>query len=145
VIVEVHSRTEVNWFLQGTHYLGPVAGWKAAGALVSESGIGWDGVVVLSRPVARMAPEGTAEVARLALRHGAPKNSGSRLLGWATRKAKALGYSRVVTYADPSVGHTGRIYLAANFRPDGSSKPGDWGNRPRKVRFAGAKLRFVWP
>ncbi len=141
-IVSVHSRARVNDFLR-LHYLGGVPGWKAAGALVSETGLGWDGVVVLSLPVARM---GTGlDVTRLCLRRVAPKNSGSRLLGWATRKAVSMGYRTVTSYADPSVGHTGIIYRAANFVDSGRTTGGSWGNRQgRKVRFTGSKLRFVW-
>jgi hypothetical protein len=115
-----------------------------AGALVKDDGLGWDGVVVVSRPTARLSPY-KSEVTRLCLRHGAPKNSGSRLLGWATRWALANHRTPVVSYADPSVGHTGAIYKAANFKASGATSSKDWGNRPgRKVRFSGPKLRFVW-
>jgi|SRR5580693_484654 hypothetical protein len=142
-IVPVSNRTEVNAFLR-QHYLGGVAGWLTAGAMVREEGLGWDGVVVVSRPTARLSPY-RSEVTRLCVRRLSPKNSCSRLLGWATRWAVANRRDPVVSYADPSVGHTGAIYRAANFKAEGTTSGGDWGNRAgRKVRYAGPKLRFVW-
>lgn len=148
---EIHPcsiRSLVNGFLEKHHYLGRVAGWKVCGVLWSDH-FTWDGLVVVSRPVARMVDKDTVEVTRLCLRRGAPKNSGSRLLGWATRWAVKNGYRRVITYADPSQGHTGVIYRAANFRADGttSAKAGGWGNGGKRVRrrpSEGPKLRFVW-
>ncbi len=153
------TRELVNGWLRRYHYLGQLPVWKHAAALRwADNDLLWDGVVVLGTPASRVLTErGYIEVRRLALREGAPKNAASRLLGYATRWAAASGYPRVVSYADPSVGragcpgdkHRGRIYLAANFRPDGMTKDhssdGGWGYRPtRKTKYLGSKLRFVW-
>lgn len=153
------SRTRVNAFLSAHHYLGPLPGWKACGALFPpEDDLTIQGVVLLGIPASYiLAQRGFLEVRRLCLGPGAPKNSASYLLGWATRWAKANGYPRVVSYADPSAEregcpgdkHRGQIYLAANFRFDGETKDhrsdGGWSNRPtRKTEYLGPKLRFVW-
>ena len=153
------TRELVNGWLRKYHYLGQLPGWKHAAALRAVGNdLLWEGVVVLGSPASRVLMErGYTEIRRLAVKGGAPKNSASRLLGYATRWAAANGYLRVVSYADPSVGragcpgdqHKGRIYLAANFRPDGETKDHSrdvgWGSRPtRKTRYLGSKLRFVW-
>ncbi len=154
------TRELVNGWLRRHHYLGQLPGWKLAAALRDPGNdLVWDGVVILGSPASRvLCQRGFIEVRRLALRPGAPKNAASKLLGYATRWASSNGYPRVVSYADPSVGragcpgdrHRGRIYLAANFRPDGQTKDhsrdGGWArSRPsRKLRHLGPKLRFVW-
>ena len=158
-VVGEGSRGFVNGWLRRHHYLGGLPGWKHAAALRREGNdLLWEGIVVLGTPASRvLTAKGYIEVRRLALRLGAPKNSASRLLGYATKWAATNGYSKVVSYADPSVGrkgcpgdkHRGRIYLAANFRHDGEtrdhSRDGGWGSRPtRKTEYLGPKLRFVW-
>lgn len=156
-IVEIRSRVRVNEFLASYHYLGPVPAWKAAFALLSrDSDIDFDGVIVIGLPVSRiLMGEGYLEIRRMCLRLGAPKNSGSRLLGFATRWAARHGFRKVVSYADPSVmgpkncpgnEHRGTVYLAANFKPAGMTKPDHWSRsgRDRRVRYTGPKLRFVW-
>lgn len=153
------SRERVNGFLRAHHYLGQLPGWKVAGALRSpENELIVQGIVVLGSPASRvLGSRGFIEIRRLCLGPAAPKNAGSYLLGWATRWAKANGFKRVVSYADPSASrercpgdkHRGRIYLAANFKFDGETKDhrfdGGWGGRPtRKVTHMGPKLRFIW-
>ncbi len=149
----------VNGWLQRHHYLGGLPGWKHVGVLRHlDNDLIWEGIVVLGTPASRvLSSRGFIEIRRLALRDGCPKNSASYLLGYATRWAASHGYPQVVSYADPSVGrvgcpgdkHRGRIYLAANFRPDGEtrdhSRDGGWSSRPtRKIEHLGPKLRFMW-
>jgi hypothetical protein len=56
------------------------------------------GVVVVGRPVARMLQDGfTAEVTRLCVLDGV-KNGCSMLYAAAWRAAKAIGYTRLITY-----------------------------------------------
>lgn len=150
------SREMVNGWLRTYHYLGQLPGWKHAAALRQvDNELVWEGVVVVGIPCSRiLAGRGYLEIRRLALRPGAPKNSASRLLGYATRWAAKHGYRQVVSYSDPSASrrgcpgdkHRGRVYLAANFRQDGETTAKDWGNRPtrRTGLWAGPKLRFVW-
>src|ERR671924_18544 len=74
----------------------PVVGSKVNLGVVDEQGL-LRGVAIVGRPVARMLDDGwTLEVTRLAT-DGCP-NACSALYGAAVRTAKALGYSRLLTY-----------------------------------------------
>ncbi len=61
------------------------------------------------------------ELSRLFLDDKVPKNGESHFIAfglrWVRKQMPEIG--GVVTYADPSVGHTGAIYRATNFTPDG--------------------------
>lgn len=61
------------------------------------------------------------ELSRLYLLDDIPKNAETWLIGqsvkWIKRNHKDVGY--LVSYADPSAGHSGTIYKAANWRVDG--------------------------
>lgn len=155
-VIELHSRSRVNDFLAAYHYLGPVPAWKAAfGLTAGKSDLEFVGIIVIGLPVSRvLMQEGYLEIRRMCL-HNAPKNAGSMLLGYATRWAVNHGYAKVVSYADPSVTgpgncpgnkHRGTVYLAANFRPAGETRPDNWARngRERRVRYTGSKLRFIW-
>jgi hypothetical protein len=63
----------------------------------------------------------TLELSRLYLHDEAPKNSESRFVGFGLRYVrKTMPNVRfIVSYADPSVGHSGVIYQATNFKRDG--------------------------
>ena len=159
------TRELVNGWLRRYHYLGGLPGWKYAAALRSpENDLIWDGVVVVGTPASSvLARKGYEEVRRVALRPGAPKNSGSYLLGHVKRWACRNGVSRLVSYADPSARgpgncpgneHKGTIYLAAGFRLDGVTRDRSraivGGSRRGRVGAAyldghlGPKLRFIW-
>lgn len=104
----VQVRT-INHILTERHYLGPIG-----------RGIAWQdefGVLVLTTPTARRIPQNWLELARWCL-YGV-KNGGSQQ--W-KRVAKALKsseqharFTTVVSYSDPSVGHTGALYKACNW------------------------------
>lgn len=131
----VQVRT-INGILAERHYLGPIG-----------RGIAWQdefGVLVLTTPTARHIPQHWLELARWCL--FGQKNGGSQQ--WA-RVAKALRRSQqherfttVVSYSDPSVGHTGALYKACNWswaptwhrlRPPPSGN-GNWGDKPQSVK-----------
>jgi hypothetical protein len=60
--------------------------------------------------------ENVIELRRLVCHELAPKNTESYFIGrilWWTRKF--TGYTKVLSYADTSVGHSGTIYRASNF------------------------------
>lgn len=62
------------------------------------------GVIILGRPVSRHEDDGyTCEVTRCCVLEGV-KNAASKLYGAAWRAAKALGYTRIITYTLPSEG-----------------------------------------
>lgn len=97
-------------FLDGNHYLG-----------ASRRGFAWSdefGVLVLAKPTSRRLPQdGTwLELVRWCL--VGVKNGGSRQ--WrAVRAALVVDHpeiTTVVSYSDPSAGHTGALYRACNWR-----------------------------
>jgi hypothetical protein len=63
----------------------------------------------------------TWELARLYLLDEVPKNAETWLIGQSVRwiKRNRTEVQHLVSYADPSVGHKGTIYRAANWREDG--------------------------
>lgn len=99
---------DVASFLDENHYLG-----------AAKRGIAWQdefGVLVLANPTSRRLPQSRwLELTRWCLL--GEKNAGSRQ--WA-RVARYIRESRpdittVVSYSDPSVGHTGSLYRACNW------------------------------
>lgn len=94
--------------LQGHHYLGPTKaasfGWR------DELGV----MVFASPPRSRHLPQGWLELVRWCLTGG--ENAGSaqwaRFVLWARKHAPA---TTVVSYSDPSQGHTGALYRACNW------------------------------
>ncbi len=61
------------------------------------------------------------ELSRLFLEDDVPKNGESNFIAYGMRyvRKNLPEIHGIVTYADPSVGHTGAIYKATNFTPDG--------------------------
>lgn len=88
------------------------------------------GVATVERPNAPALCDGyTAEITRLCVRDGSPKNACSRLYGAACRAARALGYRRVVTYTLTS--EPGTSLLAAGFTRVGKPTAGEWQDNKR--------------
>lgn len=134
--------THVAYFLDANHYLG-----------AAKRGFAWEdefGVLVLANPTARFLPQQTwLELIRWCL--VGTKNGGSQQ--W-SRTVKWLKVNRpevttVVSYSDPSAGHTGALYKASNWlwaptwhrlRPPPSGN-GAW---PNGVQQA-VKDRWVYP
>lgn len=95
--------------LRRDHYLGP-----------SRRGIGWRdefGCLVLAKPTSRRLPQDGSwlELVRWCL-VGIP-NGGSRQWAAVVRwlRAERREVTTIVSYSDPSVGHTGGLYRAANW------------------------------
>ena len=88
------------------------------------------GVVIAGRPVARHLDDGwTLEVTRLCTDGTA--NACSKLYAAAGRAARALGYTRLITYTLPAEG--GASLRAAGWRLVGQRGGGNW-NRARRPR-----------
>lgn len=86
------------------------------------------GVVIVGRPVARLASDGwTLEVTRLAT-DGAP-NACSMLYRTAWRAAQAMGYRKLITYTLPEEG--GASLRAAGLRCLGKTGGGRWSRKDR--------------
>lgn len=98
---------EVADYLATNHYLGP-----------AKRGVAWEdeyGCMVLASPTNRHLPTDWLELTRWCLR--GEKNAGSRQWS-AVRKALLRDrptVTTVVSYSDPSVGHTGALYRACNW------------------------------
>ena len=97
-------------FLRANHYLG-----------ATNRGFAWsdeDGVLVLAKPTARRLPQdGTwLELVRWCLVGN--RNGGSRQWAKVVRwlRAERSEVTTVVSYSDPSAGHTGTLYKACNWR-----------------------------
>jgi hypothetical protein len=135
---------EVNPLLAAMHYLGPIsaARYVYAGLL--------DCVVVAAMvwrwPTARYLPnDGTwLELSRWCLTPEAGLNAGSRMHGRVVRdlRRRAPHVTTLVSYSDPSQGHTGALYKACNWRwaptwhrlrppPSGN---GSWSGRQQAVK-----------
>jgi len=102
------STRSVSPILEANHYLGAV-----------RRGVAWHdhfGVIVVGPPTSRRLPVAWCEIVRWCITNKEP-NAGSRQ--WAAF-AKALRRARpdlttVVSYSDPSAGHTGALYRACNW------------------------------
>lgn len=130
-------------FLDELHYLG-----------AAKRGIAWSdefGVLVLAKPTSRRLPhDGTwMELSRWCL--VGKKNGGSQQFARVTRwvKAEYPEVTTLVSYSDPSVGHTGALYKACNWiwaptwlrlRPPPSGN-GSW----QQGNVQSPKDRWVYP
>jgi len=102
------------------------------------------GVAVIGRPVARHYDDGrTLEVTRTAT--DSLRNANSMLYGAAWRAARALGYTRLITYTQ--AGETGASLRAAGWRAvaERAARPG-WTtpSRPRAARGTEQIPRSLW-
>lgn len=133
----------VSEILHRWHYLGPI-----------RRGVAWwdeFGVIVLAPPTSRRIPAHWLELARWCI-VSKQKNAGSRQ--WAAM-VRSLRVERptvttIVSYSDPSVGHTGALYRACNWlwaptwhrlRPPPTGN-GSWGEAGR---VHAVKDRWVFP
>lgn len=100
------------------------------------------GVAIVGRPVARRSDDGwTLEVNRCCT--DGTRNACSMLYGASWRAAKALGYSRLITYTLPD--ESGASLRGAGWRCIGKRGGGNWNvpSRPRidtAAKLSGQKL-----
>jgi hypothetical protein len=123
--VQVAFRSEVERLVR-KHYLGrwPGVVVKILG-LLAEDQIRYIGVIVFALPPRETAKRYSVtvawELARLFIEDGTPKNTETwfmaRAIAWIKRERPEV--ELLVSYADPSAGHTGVIYKAGNWIPDG--------------------------
>lgn len=114
----VGSLVEANDLLARRHYLGPVE-W-ARFVLCQWAGGAVVGAMVFRLPTSRRLPfDGTwLELARWCLTPEGGPNAGSRMSKVATVELRRRfpEATTLVSYSDPSAGHTGRLYRACNWR-----------------------------
>jgi hypothetical protein len=109
---------EANELLRTRHYLGPIE-W---GRLVVCQWVAGEvvGAMVWKSPTSRFLPADGSwlELARWCLTPDGGTNAGSRMHGAAVRmiRTRLAGVTTLVSYSDPSVGHTGSLYKACNWR-----------------------------
>ena len=131
--VEPVGRHEVALMIEEGHYLKK---WPAIPTLILGLRC-YDtllGVIVFAQPPLETNTRyggPTWELARLWCSRDLPKNAETFIIGRAVRYIKRTHplVKFLVSYADPSVGHSGLIYRAANWKPDGSTDDGR--NTPR--------------
>lgn len=136
------SLEEANAYVSENHrHHDPVTGHKYSIALADEAGK-VRGVAIVGRPVSRMADNGwTLEVNRCCT-DGVP-NGCSMLYRAAWRAARAMGYTRLITYTLPEEG--GGSLKGAGFRLVGERGGGKWtrASRPR-VDTHPTQTKWLW-
>lgn len=126
------------------HHAPPVGHKFSIGLNDGESVVG---VVIVGRPVARHLDDGwTAEVTRCCVADGV-ENGCSKLYAAAWRAARAMGYTRLITYTLPSEG--GASLRGSGWREvyttSERSKGWDTPSRPRVTRHTDAKTLWEAP
>ena len=121
----------------------PPRGHKFSVGVADEEGV-LRGVAMVGRPVARHYDDGlTLEVNRTAT--DGTENANSMLYGAAWRAAKALGYSRLITYTQE--GEAGSSLKAAGWRVLGelrARKGWTTPSRPRDSHGVDGMARTLW-
>lgn len=152
----VGSLIEANMLLSEHHYLGPVESGGArvvvTGYLVTDQGERPVAVQVWRRPTSRALPADGSwlELSRWCLTPAAGPNAGSRQhrASLTVLRTHLPEVTTLVSYSDPSQGHTGALYRACNWlwapswlrlRPPPTGN-GDWGTGGQHV-----KDRWVFP
>jgi hypothetical protein len=136
---------DANAFVKRQHrHHGPTTGHKWSIALRNEHGA-LCAVAIAGRPVARRLDDGTTiEVLRLCT-DGTP-NACSMLYAATRRAAKAMGYTRIITYILAS--EPGTSLKAAGWRKAATTPGGEW-TRPSRKRNKAAtperKARYEAP
>lgn len=126
------------------HNRKPVGGLFAIGA---SDGARLVGVAIVGRPVARMAQDGyTAEVTRVCVVDDSPLGSCSALYAACWRAARAMGYTRLITYTLKS--ESGASLRGAGWRIVGEvtvrSKPWHGPDRAREWQSVYGQQKLRW-
>jgi hypothetical protein len=145
ILWHLGSLTEANDLLAEHHYLGPLRSGGKAVIVGSKCGEPV-AAMIWKHPTSRNLPAfGTwLELARWCLTPAAGENAGSRMHKWSRRLLLEhfANVTTLVSYSDPSHGHTGALYRACNWQwaptwhrlrtpPSGN---GDWGTGAQAVK-----------
>jgi hypothetical protein len=120
--VEPITRADADWMIR-RHYLGRWPGVCVLCLALKRHGYPC-GVIVFALPPRETAKRyggHTWELARLWIEDSVPPNAETYLIGRAVRfiRQHHQAVKVLVSYADPSVGHAGTVYRAANWIADG--------------------------
>ena len=120
--VEPVKRDDIDAFIK-RHYIGKWPGVVVLMMGLKHNGVLCGGIVFALPPRETSKRYGgvTWELARLWIADEVPANAETFLIGRAVRyiKRKRPDVHALVSYADPSAGHAGTIYKAANWKLDG--------------------------
>jgi hypothetical protein len=107
---------EANDLLSRRHYLGPIDWGRLVICQWRDGQV--VGAMVWRTPTSRRLPPAWLELARWCLTPEGGDNAGSRMHRAAVRELRARfpDLTTLVSYSDPSVGHTGALYRACNWR-----------------------------
>jgi 5-methylcytosine-specific restriction endonuclease McrA len=114
----IGTKAEADPLLEKHHYLGPIKSGAFSAIVVGVD----DGRVVAAqvwrRPTSRRLPSDGSwlELSRWCLTPEAGPNAGSRQHAAAVKLLKSRVVTTLVSYSDPSQGHTGSLYRACNWR-----------------------------
>lgn len=145
VLWRIGEAWEANELLAKYHYLGPL---RSGGKLIVVGSRCGEPVAAMiwKHPTSRRLPAfGTwLELSRWCLTSEAGENAGSRMHRWSTRliRQHLPSVTTLVSYSDPSHGHTGALYRACNWQwaptwhrlrtpPTGN---GNWGTGTQAVK-----------
>ena len=110
---------EANQMLNSWHYLGEVRGVIVA---LGHS----EGCCVFTNPRSRLLDShfAASQVIELARMVGMPNHQWAMtsLMAQSLQYIKRMGYTTVITYADPWNSNTGMVYRAGNWQPDGTTQ-----------------------
>lgn len=123
--------------------------WPGCFAYGAECGNVVYAVAIWGRPVAReFNGRGYIELRRMAIADDAPKNTGTRMIGWMLRTLKKSGeYTKAISYQDTAV-HDGTIYKGSGWIVGGVKKNigTGWNTRKRSAMQTTAdKVRWEFP
>lgn len=126
------------------HNKPPQGGLFAIGA---SDGAELVGAIIVGRPVARLMQDGgTVEVTRCCVRDGAPLGTNGALYAAAWRAAKAMGWSRLITYTLQT--ESGASLRGAGWRVVAERKANDparWQSRPgREWQPVVGQAKLLW-
>lgn len=140
-IVPMTRARAVDFIVKSHRHHRPPQGYLFALGVVDESGT-LRGVATIGRPVARHLQNGTtAEVTRVCT--DGCENACSALYGASWRAAKALGYTRLITYTLPSEG--GASLRGSGFLNEGPAGGGSWSSKARpRVDKAPIEVKTRW-
>ncbi len=117
VVWEWSTAGEVNPLLASSHYLGPLKSARLVFAARVNGEVA--GAMVWRTPTSRRLPSDGSwlELSRWCLTPELGANAGSQAHRAVTRllRQDALSVTTLVSYSDPSVGHTGALYRACNW------------------------------
>jgi hypothetical protein len=133
------SRTAVSGMIKA-HYIGKWPGVCTLTLCLMRDGVPV-GVIVYALPPRETDKRyggKTWELARLWIADDMPKNTETFLISASVKhiRRKRPDVAHLVSYADPSAGHAGTIYKAANWRYDGKT---DEGRKTPRFDYACAK------